>query len=113
MDANASEVGSVEGLLEVISVHGQETIKVWDARFGIAVSCHVSSLQIEEAKQFLGRRVAVRGRILHEHNRPKEVIDVFDIRALLDKDAPQIESFAPIDLMGGEEPADYLRGDEE
>lgn len=108
------EVGSIEGRLEVIDVHKREAVKVWDVRFNIPVTCIVSDVQIEQAKLLLKHRVRVRGRILHEHGRPKEVSDVFDIRQLGGADKlARIEDIAPVDLTGGREPADYLRGDEE
>jgi len=105
------EIGSIEGRLDVLSVHGKDSVKVWDVRWGIGVKCLVSETQLEDAKDLLGKRVWVRGRIKCEHKRPKEITDVFEIRAIGESSTlPQAEDFAPIDLTGGTEPADYLRG---
>ncbi|MBE3039098.1 MAG: hypothetical protein IMZ62_09845 [Chloroflexi bacterium] len=106
------EIGSIEGKLDVINVHGQrDSIKVYDARYGTAVVCRVSDTQLEEAKALLRKRVKVSGRIRCEHKRPKEVTDVFSIQPLGDSTAlPQLEDIGPVDLTGGQEPADYLRG---
>ena len=77
-----TEVGSIEGKLDVIDVHGHEEVKVWDDRYGRAVSCHVTALQIEKAKELLGKRVSVQGCIRCERRRPVEVVDVFEIAGL-------------------------------
>ncbi|HUX02663.1 MAG TPA: hypothetical protein VMY35_17010 [Phycisphaerae bacterium] len=108
------EVGSVEGRLEVLSVHGKDSVKVWDARWHCGVKCLVSDAQLQEATNLLGKRVSVRGRIRCEYRRPKEIVDVFEIRSLGETATlPQAEDFAPIDLTGGKEPADYLRGSDD
>lgn len=108
------EIGSIEGRLDVLSVHGEDCVKVWDARWGCAVKCRVSESQLEDSKALLRKRVSVRGRIRCEHKRPKEVVDVFDIRPLGDASTlPQAGDIAPVDLTGGREPADYLRGAED
>jgi hypothetical protein len=105
------EIGSIEGRLDVLSVHGRDSITVWDVRWRCPVRCMVSDAQLREAKDLLRQRVSVRGRIKCEHKRPKEIVDVFDIQPLGDASTlPQAEDIAPVDLTGGQEPADYLRG---
>jgi len=105
------EIGSIEGRLEVLSVHGQDCVKVWDARWGCGVRCLVSDSQLQEATFLLRKRVSVRGRIRHEHHRPKEVTDVFALIPL-GEDA-FADTGEPINLSGDQEPADYLRGPED
>jgi hypothetical protein len=108
------EIGSIEGSLEIISVHGEDAVTVWDARWNSRVKCLVSDAQLEQAKGLLRKRVMVRGRIKCEYKRPKEVVDVFDIQPLADSSSlPQVEDIAPVDLFGDSEPADYLRGQED
>lgn len=105
------EIGSIEGRLEVISVHGKDSIKVWDRRFNDEVTCTLSDEKLEEAKRALGKRVKIRGRIKYHKKHPKYVVDVFDIRVLREiKELPQPDKIGPIDLFGDEEPADILRG---
>jgi hypothetical protein len=105
------EFWSIEGKLDVISVHGKDSITVWDARWHCAVKCLISDEKLSEAKDLLGQGVSVRGRIKCEYNRPKEVTDVLEIRSLgYRATLPQAEDIAPVDLTGGSEPADYLRG---
>ncbi len=109
-----TEVGSIEGHLDVINVHGADTVRLWDERFGVPVDCYVTPAQVEDAKDNLRRRVSMRGVIEYEHKRPRRIRSVSDIRPLgAQKELPQIEDIAPVDLSGGEEPADYLRGSDE
>lgn len=106
------EVGSVEGCLEIISVKDKDTVQVRDLRFGIDVMCNVSTIQLEEAKELLRKRVVIRGRIKYSRKRPRDMVDVFDIRELKDsKHAPQPEDIGRVDLTGDIDPVDYLRGD--
>ena len=106
------EVGSVEGRLEIISVKGKDTVQLQDFRFGIEVTCNVSTIQLEEAKELLRKRVVIRGRVKYSRKRPQVVVDVFDIRELKDsKHAPQPEDIGRVDLTGDIDPVDYLRGD--
>ena len=106
------EVGSIEGCLEIISVKGKDTVQIQDLRFGIEVTCNVSAIQLEEAKELLRKRVVIRGRVKYSRKRPQVVVDVFDIRELKDSNhAPQPEDIGRIDLTGDIDPVDYLRGD--
>lgn len=114
MCAAHEEIGTVEGKLDVIDVHGEDTVRVWDFRSNEAVDCRVSPEQLEQAKSCLGHRMGVRGRIKYERGKPKEVVDVFSIYDLGEiANLPQIDDVAPLDLTGGVEPSEYLRGDEE
>ena len=58
------EIGSVEGRLEVISVHRQPRFTVYDAITQRAVRCRFESHLLEVVKRALGRRVIVSG-IVH------------------------------------------------
>lgn len=115
MSGSYVEVGSIEGTLEIASVHGGDHIKVYDARFGCGVGCAVSPRQFDEALTYLKRRsrVIVRGVIRFAGNRPKEIAEVFDIRELPGpSNRIAIGSIRPINLTGGKEPAVYLRGND-
>lgn len=116
MSTTYREVGSVEGSLEIASVHGADHIKVWDRRFGTPVDCMVSPRQFNEALGYLSKRsnVAVRGLIHFANRRPDRIENVFDIRELPGASGRvSIDSIRPVDLTGGAEPADYLRGDDD
>lgn len=115
MSSSYTEVGSIEGTLEIASVRGGDQVKVYDSRFNCPVGCSVTQRQFDEALGYLKRRsrVCVRGVIRFASGRPKEIGKVFDIRELPGpRDRISINSIRPIDLTGGKDPADYLRGDE-
>lgn len=59
----ASSEGTVEGMLEVISIHGQHKFSIFDALTGHSVTCHFKPDQLDEIKVAFGRRVAVTGEI--------------------------------------------------
>ncbi len=61
-------VGSVTGTLEMISVHGQPRMNVYDALTGRAVRCNIPKDEkqaslLDEVKAQLGRRVIASGRV--------------------------------------------------
>lgn len=58
-----SSEGTVEGALEVISIHGQHKFSVYEPLTGHRVACHFKPDQLEEIKRAFGRRVAVSGEI--------------------------------------------------
>ena len=110
--ATTYEIGSVEGRLEVISVHGgRDMVKVWDNRWNVVVECFVSDAQLADSKSALRHRVVVRGQIQYKGGRPRAITDVYDIYAIPDdSELPKVEDLEPIDLFGETEPAVYLRG---
>ena len=106
------EVGSVEGHLDLINVHGQcDVVKVWDRRWNMPVECCVSEQQLVNAVASLGHRVLIRGRILYRGKYPTKITDVFAITVLASEDKlPNPDTMEPINLFGDTEPSDYLRG---
>ena len=58
-------VGTVEGALEAVNVHGQSSkFNVYDALTGSKVECHfTASVTLDDLRPAIGRRVAVRGLI--------------------------------------------------
>ena len=112
MSGTYFEIGSIEGSLEVASIHGQDAVRIWDARFSAPVDCIVSPRQFNEALGYLKNRarVVVRGRICFSNRRPIRVESVFDIRELpgLSKRI-RVSDIRPVSLYGNREPASYLR----
>lgn len=104
--------GSIEGSLDILSVHGRESATVYDEKSGKAVPCRLTAGQIEEAKELLGKRVIMRGVIRYERAQPHEIVNVFGILPLGGtQELPQPDKIGPIDF-GDVEPADYLRGED-
>lgn len=58
-----SSWGTVEGALEVISIHGQHKFSVFEALAGHSVACHFKADQLEDVKGAFGKRVAVSGEV--------------------------------------------------
>lgn len=63
VEGKLETIGSVEGTLETISVHGQPYFNVFDAVTGRPIRCHFPQNMLERAKSALGKRVLVRGMI--------------------------------------------------
>lgn len=109
------DVGTVEGRLEEISVHGapeaSPQIRIWDPipLPGRAVKCVINQDRLPEVKDLLGQRVSVSGLIKYENHKPTS-IDVQSIRRLRTHDElPQIESMDPIDITGDLTTEEHIR----
>ena len=56
-------VGSVEGRLEGLNIHGQTQFTVYDTVTGRAVQCYFKDVQLEDVKDAVGRKVLVSGNL--------------------------------------------------
>jgi len=73
-------IGTVEGKLEAVNVHGRPTFAIWERATGQRVECVAGEgLTIEDLGAALGRRVAVRGRIRASKGGEKRKIDATDL----------------------------------
>ncbi|HEY2390116.1 MAG TPA: hypothetical protein VGK22_03000 [Candidatus Angelobacter sp.] len=96
-------IGSVEGLLETISVHKNKKFIVYQGMTGKAVTCQFPKLELmDKVKQFLGERVQVSGIISrNEKGEP--------VRVLLQKES-DLKIFGydlkilPFKKLGGSDP---------
>ena len=73
-------IGSVEGTLEGLNIHGQPTFVVYDAVSRRAVRCFFQAAQLESAKDAVGQKVIVSGRLRRDPSgRPQQVrpVDFF------------------------------------
>jgi hypothetical protein len=109
------DVGTVEGRLEEISVHGMpETsplFRIWDPipLPGHYVKCVISEDRLPQVKDWLGQRVSVSGPIQYQNHKPI-LIEVQNIRRLRTQaELPQIETMKPIDITGDLSPEEYIR----
>lgn len=64
VEGDLKTIGSVEGRLETISIHGQKYFNVYDAVTGRPVRCVFAEALLEQVTKALGKRVMVRG-VLH------------------------------------------------
>ncbi len=69
------ELGTFEGNLETLSVHGGTTFLIWDVVTGYRIECRFPSDMYEDAYAAFTKRVAVYGRIrFSRHGKPKYVV---------------------------------------
>jgi len=90
------DLGSIEGSLETITVHGGNQFNLWEAVTGRRVECYFRADQLEDVKAALGRRVRVEGRI--RYNRRGEFTSI-EVRSL--EIIPRDEDLPPLDEMAG------------
>lgn len=107
-------LGSVEGKLEMISIHGNKPqFLVYHHRTHKAVRCVFPAEMLEQVKDALGSRVIAIGQIhLNAKNEPVRV-DIEEIRILrTESDLPSIARITGIDpdFTGDLSTAEYLRG---
>lgn len=106
-------LGSVEGKIEMINIHGGSRFVVYDARTRRAITCKFDSkVWMDLVKNALGRRVNISG-MVHANTRGEPLrVDIDDIRVLRSKEElPSIDDIAGIDpdFTGNRSTADYLR----
>jgi hypothetical protein len=117
--ANAKEVlgrgftdlGSIEGRLETISLAGRQTFNVRDELTGHSVVCLLGD-RLDDVKAALGRRVLVAGEVtFSKSHEPSEISPVYLIRLLDDQLPPTVEEITGIepDLSQGQPAGLYVR----
>jgi hypothetical protein len=103
------DFGTIEGMLEQISIHKGPSFSIWESLTNYRVDCQATLEQLEKAKELLGRRVAITGRIRYKNHKPQS-IDIESIRILRPSAAlPQPRDIGPIDITGGASSEDYVR----
>lgn len=104
------DYGTIEGKLDVISVHDKPSCAVWETLTNIRVECSLSEDQLVEATRHLGRRVAIAGRIHYYNHAPRRLEVAEPIRVLRDvSELPQIGDIEPIDITGGLSSEEFIR----
>ena len=106
-------LGSVEGTLDVISLRGKPSITVWDRVTNKPVRCWLPKEQgwIVRAKDLLGERVLVSGRVQYYPGRgPYSVDQISEIRSLAPEPLSPKAGFGSVpNLTGGQDTMAYLR----
>jgi len=103
------DFGTIEGQLELISVHERESFSVWETYTNRRIDCLVNSEQFQTAKDLLGKRVAVTGRVKYRNHVPKS-IQVESLSRLRDEsELPDLKDIAPIDITGGLSSEEHVR----
>jgi hypothetical protein len=111
--AGYTALGSVEGRLEAISVHGKPSFGVYDFIEGRRINCEFSPGMLKQVKDALGGRVLVSGRVrFNESDKPTSVREIQEFIVLRSRDdLPQprdIVGIAP-DITGDVDSVEHLR----
>jgi len=107
-----SALGSIEGTLDAINVHGNRSFTIWDRVTGVGIRCSIP--RGESWKQrvisLLERRVLVRGLIRYlRDGRPFSITEVTDIIDRTPDPSWPKATFGSIpDLTGGLDSVEYL-----
>lgn len=106
------DLGSVEGTLEMVSVHEKQQFNIYDALTGQCIPCYFKPELFEQVRAGLKRRVTVRG--LVRYTATGRVTQVFaqEIHLLRDdENLPSIEEMAGVapNITNGLPLEDYLR----
>lgn len=94
------DYSTIEGRLEIVSIHEHNSVFIWETLTNNKVECLVSSDQLAQASDLLGRRIAVTGRVHFRNHVPKSVTVEEPFRVLRD-DAPQPADIGPLDITDG------------
>lgn len=100
---------TIEGKLEVVSVHDHPSVYIWEHLTGHQIECLVNAENIKEYSQLLNRRVAVRGLVRYRNDIPS-AIEVEDIEAMPEEhELPSLKDIGPIDITDGLPSEDHVR----
>lgn len=106
--------GSIEGTLEVVSIHGGFSFHVYDLLTGRKVTCHCDEDSLKALVGYLGRRVLVFGEIRANAKGLPISIGALSYRVLREKgELPQpaeIQKTMSSAEFDAQELSDYLRG---
>lgn len=108
-----SVLGSLEGMLDAINLHGAPTFTIWERLSGNPVRCTFPKDPewVSRVKDLLQTRALVIGQVNYFSNGvPRSITRIRELRDLTpDPSLPRAGFGAIPDLTGGEEPADYIR----
>ena len=74
--------GSVEGVIEMVTVHDNSYFRVYDAIQGWGVPCYFRQESLDEVRNALGKRVSITGRLRNDRLGKPESVQVSGIRIL-------------------------------
>jgi hypothetical protein len=104
------DFSTVEGRLEIISVHERNTVVIWETLTSNRIECFVDDQQIKQAFSLLGKRVAVTGRVSYRNHVPKTISVEGPVRVLrTTAELPQPKDIGPIDMTDGASSEEHVR----
>jgi hypothetical protein len=105
-------VGSVEGRLEMVTIHSQRYFRVYEPVHGRGVVCYFPLELLETVKESLGGRVMVSGRLRSDRFGRPESVTVTDFRVVPDEEKlpkPSVLRGLVKGMTAGEKAEEYLR----
>ena len=103
--------GSVEGVMEMVTLHENTYFRVYDAIQGWGVPCYFQRESIDEVRNALGKRISITGRLRSDRLGKPEAMQVSDIRILGLEPLPtpsEVKGIAT-GMTGGLKAEEYLR----
>ena len=103
--------GSVEGVIEMVTVHDKNYFRVYDAIQGWGVPCYFGQESLDEVRNALGKRVSITGRLRNDRLGKPESVQVSGIRILGVEGLPTPSEIRGIakSMTGGLKAEEYLR----
>lgn len=103
------QLSSIEGRLELISMHGGFAAQIFNIRTGEKVTCTLDKELMDEAAKFFGKRVSMYGRVRYTREGTPVEIEVKVVRAMKDRAVlPQFADLEGIDITAGMDPTEYI-----
>lgn len=106
-------IGSLEGTLEAINVHGSPVVTIWDRVSRAPVRCSIPKYAewVARVKELLEKRVTVTGKIHYFANGvPRSILEVAGLEdATPDPNLPKAEFGSIPDSEAARDPVEFLR----
>ncbi|HLG68915.1 MAG TPA: hypothetical protein VK009_00680 [Chloroflexota bacterium] len=103
-------LGSLEGTLEAVNLHGRPVSTLWDRLSGAPVRCYFPRTLTQLVKDHLEKRVLVRGEVRYFRSGIPQYVNVWEIRDRTPDESRPKGDFGSIpDLTGGVDAVEYVR----
>ena len=104
------EFTTLEGTLEVVSVHGQTSFSIFDPKTKARIMCIIPEEKLAEVTGMLRDRVQVYGKAKFKRSGTPVSISVDEIKKLrASEELPKFRAGEEIDITGGADSADLVR----
>ena len=103
--------GSVEGVIEMVTIHDRTYFRIYDATQGWGVQCHFRQEYFDEVRDALGKRASITGRLRSDRLGKPEAMQVSSLRILGLEPLPTPSEVRGIasGMTGGLKAEEYLR----
>ena len=104
-------IGSAIGRLDNMSLPNRREAGLWLETAGVRVAVYFMGEQVEQIREFLGKRVEIAGRLTRDADGKLLTIQMRSLEILRDEPGPALTDLVGLDpdLTGGESPQEHLR----